>query len=81
MVLILLQKNALEYIEKNPEVLDELKYVAARACYDAALQNNYDQQWFSKSVEMAQKYLLTSDSKLIEAEGYHFIALCMTTQE
>ncbi len=70
-------KNALAYIEDNPGASDELKYVVVRACYDTALQNNYDQTWFAKSSEVAKDYLLSSDSELMQAEGHHFIAVSM----
>ncbi len=73
-------EKSLAYIAQNADVDDELKYVATRACYDAALQNNYDQKWFKKSAETAQKYLLSSASELMQAEGHHFIAVCTKAQ-
>ena len=70
-------EKTLVYLNKYPDADDELKFAATRACYDAALQNNYDQAWFAKSAQTAKEYLLTSDSVLMQAEGYHFIAVCM----
>ena len=72
--------ETLEYIEKNRACIDELKMVAVRACYDAALQNNYSQEWFAKLAQNAKEYLLSSDSELMQAEGNHFIALSMKAQ-
>ncbi len=72
--------KTLEYIDKYQDCVDELKMAATRACYDSALQNNYSQEWFGKSAEVAEKYLLTSSSKLMQAEGYHFIAISMKPQ-
>lgn len=72
--------ETLEYIEKNSACIDELKMVAVRACYDAALQNNYAQEWFAKSAQNAKEYLLSSDSELVQAEGHHFIAASMKAQ-
>jgi len=73
-------EKVLSYIEKNPQTNDELKFAATRACYDAALQNNYDQTWFVKSAQVAKEHLLSSDSELMQAEGHHFMAICMKPQ-
>jgi tetratricopeptide (TPR) repeat protein len=73
-------EKALEYIEKNSVSNEMLKFVAVRACYDAALQNNYDQEWFRQTREMAKKYLLTSQETLMKAEGCHFYAVSMKPQ-
>jgi len=73
-------EKVLAYIEENPEANDELKFAATRACYDAALQNGYDQDWFAKSAKAAEQYLLSSESELMQAEGHHFIAICMKPQ-
>jgi hypothetical protein len=73
-------EKALAYIGKNSVSNEMLKFVAVRACYDAALQNNYDQEWFRKTREMAKKYLLSSQETLMKAEGYHFYAVSMKPQ-
>jgi len=73
-------ENALAYINNDIKDNDELKFAATRACYDAALQNNYDQEWFAKSAQNAKEYLLTSDLDLMQAEGHHFVAVCIKPQ-
>lgn len=73
-------EKSLAYLDQNSKSDDELKFVAARACFDAALQNNYDQKWFVKSTKSAKKYLLSSHLELMQAEGHHFIAICMKPQ-
>jgi tetratricopeptide (TPR) repeat protein len=73
-------KKALAHIESHLDCIDELKMAATRACYDAALQNNYSQEWFAKSASVAKMYLLSSNSNVLKAEGQHFIAVSMKPQ-
>jgi tetratricopeptide (TPR) repeat protein len=69
------------YLKTHRSSRDDLKLAATRAAYDAALQNNYSQDWFAKSAQIAKEYLLSSKSTLMQAEGHHFIAICMKPQE
>ncbi len=72
--------KALTYIEGHQDCLDELKFVAARACYDAGAQKG-SQEWFAKTVEFSEKHLLASTSKLLQAEGHHFIGISLSPRD
>ena len=73
-------EKLLAYLETYKNSNDELEFSATRAAYDAALQNNYSQEWFARSAQIAKEHLLQSKSTWIQAEGHHFIAICMKPQ-
>ncbi len=76
----MIAEKLLTYLETHINSRDDLKLAATRAAYDAALQNNYSQEWFAKSAQIAKEYLLPSESTWMQAEGHHFIAICMKPQ-
>jgi len=76
----IIAEKLLTYLETHINSRDDLKLAATRAAYDTALQNNYSQEWFAKSAQIAKEYLLPSKSTWMQAEGHHFIAICMKPQ-
>jgi tetratricopeptide (TPR) repeat protein len=72
--------KAMEYIASHTEVPDELLIATARANYDAEAQL-HSQEWFARTVRFCEENLLARTSKVLLAEGHHFIGISLNRRD
>ena len=73
-------QEGLSYIERYPDVPNEVLIAVARACYEAGADSG-DQNHFEEAVRIGRLIIERAKTPFEQAEGYHFIGISLPTNQ